>query len=80
MDTVDVLLPYLKSENGTNFILTMSILAELFDDSEAKYLETDACFFKILLKCLNNAINDCHRRFDGWSARELTRSNINHNF
>lgn len=73
MGFVDVLLPYLKTEN---FLVTLATLAELVDDSEAKHLETDAYIFEYLLECLNNAIHDRHRRLQGsWSVRELTRSN-----
>lgn len=71
---VDVLLPYLKSQNETIFLLTLAVLAELVDDSEAKLLETDAHFFAFLLKCLNTAINERRRRYNGWSARELART------
>lgn len=80
MGFVNVLLPYLKSENGSMFLVTLATLAELVDESEAKHLETDANFFELLLNCLNNAIHDRHRRFKGWSARELARSNYNLTF
>lgn len=49
MGFVDVLLPYLEIESVTPFLLTLSTLAELVDDSEAWLLETDAHFFKLLL-------------------------------
>lgn len=76
MGFVDVLLPYLKSKVESIFLLTLATLAELVDDSEAKHLQADAYFFAFLLKCLNAAINDRRRRYNGWSARELARSNI----
>lgn len=75
MGFVNVLLPYLKSQNESVFLVTLATLAELVDDSEAQHLETDAYFFAFLLKCLNTAINDRRRRYNGWSARELARSN-----
>lgn len=80
MGFVNLLLPYLKSENGSMFLSTLATLAELVDESEAKHLETDANIFELLLNCLNNAIHDRHRRFKGWSTRELARSNSNLTF
>lgn len=80
MGFVDMLLPYLEIESVTPFLLTLSTLAELVDDSEAWLLETDAHFFELLLKYLKNAINNRRRRFSGWSARELARSNHNQYF
>lgn len=77
MGFVDVLLTYLETESVTPFLLTLSTLAELVDDSEARLLETDAHFFELLLKYLKNAIDNRRRRFSGWSARELARSNHN---
>lgn len=74
MGFVNVLLPYLKSQNESVFLVTLATLAELVDDSEAQHLETDAYFFAFLLKCLNTAINDRRRRYNGWSARELART------
>lgn len=73
MGFVDVLLTYLETESVTPFLLTLSTLAELVDDSEARLLETDAHFFELLLKYLKNAIDNRRRRFSGWSARELAR-------
>lgn len=77
MGFVNLLLFYLKLENGRMFLLILVMLVELVDEFEVKYLEIDVNFFEILLNCLNNVIYDCYRRFKGWFIRELVRSNYN---
>lgn len=70
-------MPYLKSRSDSILLVTLATLADLVDDSEAKHLETNRDLFKFLLKCLTYSLNDRHRRCEGWSAMELTRSNYN---
>lgn len=74
---VEVLLPYLKSSSHSILLVTLATLADLVDDSEAKHLETNRDLFKFLLKCLTYALNDRRRRCEGWSVKELARSNYN---
>lgn len=71
---VEVLLPYLKSRSDSILLVTLTTLADLVDDSEAKHLEANRDLFKFLLKCLTFSLNDRHRRCEGWSAMELTRT------
>lgn len=74
MGIVEVLLPYLKSSKDKILLTTLASLADIVDDSEAAHLETGGDLFKFLLKTLKSAMNDRHRRFKGWSARELART------
>lgn len=61
MGFVNVLLFYLKLENGLMFLVILVMLVELVDEFEVKYLEIDVNFFEFLLNCLNNVIYDCYR-------------------
>jgi hypothetical protein len=71
---VEVLMPYLESKSEKILLSTLATLADLVDESEAKYIERDGEFFTFLLKCLRSAMKDRLRRCKGWSARELGRS------
>ena len=71
---VELHLPLLKSSKETVLLSCLATLADLVDESQAKHLETDGEFFKLLLNFLKSAISDKYRRCKGWSARELARS------
>ncbi|XP_061166315.1 uncharacterized protein LOC133175222 [Saccostrea echinata] len=71
---VEVLLPYLKSTKERVLLSTLATLADLVDETEAKYLESHGEFFTFLLTCLKSSMEDRHRRCKGWAAWELART------